>query len=287
MKIRAISIIVLVAYFALLIKIMILKDLDTIRVGQLMFNFGGTLARPANWTPFATIIPYLMGEKGFLIGAINILGNILLLVPIGFFMPIAAPKVQWKSAVVFGIFLAFMIEFSQVFFQVGIFDIDDVILNVVGLVSGFATYQFLPKFGSKNIVWISIIGFVLLMVYVGTPMQKHFPLLPLGFGKGVQHPLHKNEKHPLSQENAPNNPLDPCGGTGGIGIITHLKANSFLIQSNRNGDVIEVHFSTNSTFKNASGEIQFKDLRLGNAVTLIGGPSGKGQFQADVVLVCQ
>lgn len=287
MKIRALSIIVLIAYFALLIKIMILKDIDTIRVGQLMFNFGGTQARPANWTPFATIIPYLMGEKGFLIGAINILGNILLLVPIGFFMPLVAPKANWKSATLFGIFLALFIELSQVFFQVGIFDIDDVLLNIFGLVGGFGIFHSLPRLGSKNLVWSSIIGFILLMVYVGTPIQKHLPLLPLGFGKGEVHPLHKNEKHPLSQENDPNKPNDPCGGTGGIGVITKLSEKSFFIQSKRNSEIIEVYFSKDAILKNNKGTIGFTNLQVGNAVTLIGGPTGKGQFLADVVLVCQ
>ncbi len=285
MKLRAISIVVLIAYFALLIKIMILKDLDTIHVGHMMFNFGGTQARPANLTPFATILPYLMGEKGFLIGAINILGNIFLLVPIGFFMPLAAPKVHWKSILLFGILLALFIEVSQVFFQVGIFDIDDVLLNAVGLLSGFWIFHSLSIFGSKNLAWSSIIGFILLMVYVGTPLQKHLPLLPLGFEKGG--PLsHKNELHPLSKENKHLNANDPCGGTGGIGVISELKANFLILHSKKDGKLIRVHFTPSTEFKSAKGIIHFKDLQVGNALTLIGGPDGPSSFLADFVLVC-
>lgn len=265
---------------------MVLKDVDMIRIGHLMFNFGGTQEGTPNWIPFKTIIPYLRGDKGLLIAAINILGNILLLVPIGFFMPLAYAKTTWKSALLFGILLALSIESSQVFFKVGIFDIDDVILNALGLVLGFWTYHRLLHHKTQSLVWTVIIGFVLLIVYIGTPIQKHLPLLPIGFGKAAPHPLHKNEMNPLGSGRQTKNANDPCGGTGGIGVITKLHSNTLELQSKKDGKIIQVHFTSTTQFKSANGRIQFKDLQIGNALTLIGGPDGENSFLADFVLVC-
>ncbi len=284
MKLRTLSVVVLIAYFTLLIKIMVLKDIDMIRIGHLMFNFGGTQEGIPNWIPFKTIIPYLMGEKGILIAAINILGNILLLVPVGFFMPLAYLKSNWKLAFLFGIALAFSIESSQVLFKVGIFDIDDVLLNALGLVMGYWIYSSLPSRNSKPLVWTGIIGFVLLIVYIGTPIQKHLPMLPIGFGKAEPHPLHKNSMHPVELGETPK---DPCRGTGGIGVITQIKSNTLLLQLKKDGKIIRVHFSPKVEFKSAKGIIQFKDLQIGNALTLIGGPDGPNSFLADFVLVCE
>jgi hypothetical protein len=55
---------------------MVFKDLPTIRVGQLMLNFGAHEG-PANLIPFKTIIPYLLGQGGLIIGGLNIGGNII------------------------------------------------------------------------------------------------------------------------------------------------------------------------------------------------------------------
>ena len=81
-------------YIGILLKIMVFKQVDTIHVGHMMFKFGGTQERPANLIPFSTIIPYLLGRNGLLIGALNIGGNILLLVPLGFLLPFIFSKIK-------------------------------------------------------------------------------------------------------------------------------------------------------------------------------------------------
>ncbi len=53
----------------------------------MMFNFGGTQSGSPNYIPFKTILPYLTGRGGLLIAAINIIGNIVLLIPTGFLIP--------------------------------------------------------------------------------------------------------------------------------------------------------------------------------------------------------
>ena len=107
-----------------------------IRLGVLMLNFGGTHEGPPNFIPFKTILPYLAGEKGLLIGAINIVGNIILLVPLGLMMPFVVGAVNLKKSLVFAVFSGLFIECMQTLLHVGIFDIDDVILNGLGYLMG-------------------------------------------------------------------------------------------------------------------------------------------------------
>src|SRR5260221_6947657 len=137
MKKRLISTCILIAYSATLIKIMVFKDLPLIRIGALRFNFGGTQEGPANLIPFKTILPYLLGEKGWLIAGINLVGNIVLLVPIGFFVPFVFRNMTRKKTLVLALAAGLAIEGMQALFRVGIFDIDDVILNGLGVMVGY------------------------------------------------------------------------------------------------------------------------------------------------------
>jgi len=85
MKKTVLSTFLLIAYCAILIKVMVFKDIPPIRVGSLILNFAGTNAgHGPNFVPFKTILPYLLGFKGWIIAGINLVGNIALLVPIGF-----------------------------------------------------------------------------------------------------------------------------------------------------------------------------------------------------------
>jgi glycopeptide antibiotics resistance protein len=145
MKKRLISTFILIVYCAVLIKVMVFKDISIIRIGSLMLNFGGTHEGPANFVPFKTILPYLLGEKGFIIAGINIVGNIVLLVPIGFLVPFVYLKMTWKKSFALAVAAGFAIEGMQEVLLVGIFDIDDVILNGVGVMVGYWGFTIFPK----------------------------------------------------------------------------------------------------------------------------------------------
>ena len=137
---------ILLAYSAILIKVMVFKDVPTIRIGSLMLNFGGTDAgHPANFVPFKTILPYLLGEKGLIIAGINLVGNIALLVPIGFFAPFVYRNMTWRKSLALAVAAGLVIEGMQVVFRVGIFDIDDVILNGLGVMIGYWAFTILAK----------------------------------------------------------------------------------------------------------------------------------------------
>ena len=154
MKKRLISAFILIAYSAILIKVMVFKDVPPIRIGSLMLNFGGTDAGPpANFLPFKTILPYVLGEKGLIIAGINLGGNIALFVPIGFLVSFVYRKMTWQKSLALAVAVGLAIEGMQVVFRVGIFDIDDVILNALGVMTGYWVFTFLVKWRCRRMLY--------------------------------------------------------------------------------------------------------------------------------------
>ena len=141
MKTRLIPIGILIVYSVILIKVMVFKELPLIRIGHLKFNFGGTHDGPANLVPFKTILPYLLGKRGFIIAVFNLAGNIVLLVPIGFIIPFVLKNTSWKKLLAIAITTGLALEGMQAVFHVGIFDVDDVMLNGLGVMIGYWAFN--------------------------------------------------------------------------------------------------------------------------------------------------
>ena len=156
MKKRLTATITLIAYSAILVDVLVFKYLPLIRIGRMRFRFGGTQDGPANFIPFKTILPYLLGEKGFMIAVLNLAGNILLLVPIGFLVPFIYPNMTWKKTLVLAVATGLALEGMQALLRVGIFDIDDLILNGLGVMAGYWLFMIRAKrllsMKSKDIV---------------------------------------------------------------------------------------------------------------------------------------
>ncbi len=164
MKKRFVAAVVLLIYIAILLKVLVFKDLPTVHIGHLMLNFGGVDAgHPANFIPFKTIAPYLLGYKGWIIAGINLLGNIILLVPVGFLLPFLYPNVSWKKSLVFGVIAGLSLEVLQVILRVGIFDIDDVMLNALGVMIGCWKYAATTRLLSSK-YRIPTIGLILVII---------------------------------------------------------------------------------------------------------------------------
>lgn len=143
---RFISAIAFVVYAAALVKVMVFKDIPLIRLGHVMLNFGGTDASgQSNLVPFKTIVSYLLGGKGLIIAGINLVGNIILLVPLGFLAPLVFRDLTWRASLVLAVGSGLVLEGLQVLLRVGIFDIDDVLLNALGVFIGYGAYTFLCR----------------------------------------------------------------------------------------------------------------------------------------------
>lgn len=107
---------------------------------------------PLNIIPFKTIISYFLdywgGNLSFFIMVSNLLGNVLLTLPLGFFIYIKNKNLSFKQILLISFFTPLIIELVQLslhFLQLGtrIVDIDDIILNMLGIVSGYYLVKFL------------------------------------------------------------------------------------------------------------------------------------------------
>ena len=119
---------------------MVFKAIPTIRIGHLRLRFAGPHTGPGNFVPFKTIVPLLIGRGNHLIGMVNLIGNIIPFMPIGLLAPIVIRSISWQKVFALGVVTGLTFEVMEVVFRVGIFDIDDVILNAFGVMAGYGAF---------------------------------------------------------------------------------------------------------------------------------------------------
>ncbi|MBM7692711.1 glycopeptide antibiotics resistance protein [Peribacillus deserti] len=100
-----------------------------------------------NLVPFRSISRDVDAIDGIHIGLLtnNLFGNILAFVPFGLLVPLIWRKINnWKHLFLFSILTTLSVEILQLLFKVGVFDIDDMILNVIGSMIGFLFLKVVP-----------------------------------------------------------------------------------------------------------------------------------------------
>jgi glycopeptide antibiotics resistance protein len=98
-----------------------------------------------NLIPFNTIHFYLSGNVGHLIAFYNLGANIGLFIPFGLYYRYIKKTPSMKQLLIITIFSISMIEWLQFFTKRGSLDIDDLMLNVLGVSLGYFIYPFFRK----------------------------------------------------------------------------------------------------------------------------------------------
>ena len=75
----------------------------------------------------------------------QIIMNVMLFIPIGFFVGGTLKKKHIWNAIGIGFVLSFFIELTQLVTTRGVFNVDDIIHNVLGCIIGFACFVFCYK----------------------------------------------------------------------------------------------------------------------------------------------
>ncbi|MBO6195238.1 MAG: VanZ family protein [Bacilli bacterium] len=123
-----------------------------------------------NFVPFKEIFRYEFGSKVFMH---NIIGNILLFIPFGYFVSHIMKTRKPFAMFIISVITSCTIEFTQL--KIGrTFDVDDIILNLLGCIIGYLAYVIidilerkLPAFFSttlfKNIFIIVLVALVVIL----------------------------------------------------------------------------------------------------------------------------
>lgn len=98
--------------------------------------------KQANTTPFSTIkLFYNSRRMNTEYKANNLLGNIIGFIPFGFLLPFLLPWFRHGGKILFAGFLLSMgYELTQLIFGLGIFDVDDLLLNTTGSFLGYIVF---------------------------------------------------------------------------------------------------------------------------------------------------
>ena len=108
---------------------------------ELLTNSEANVGGGYNIMPFSEITRYTFGSNLFML---NVIGNILIFIPFGFFVSEYIKPKKIFSPLIIAIIVSVCVEFVQL--HIGrSFDIDDIILNLVGSIIGYLIYAFLNK----------------------------------------------------------------------------------------------------------------------------------------------
>jgi glycopeptide antibiotics resistance protein len=102
-----------------------------------------------NFVPLRTLAIYVANtDSVFWIG--QLVGNLLLLLPVGLLGPIALPAMNgWLRVLLVALVLSLAIEAAQLVVPNRMADVDDVLLNVIGALLGYAILSVL-RLGSPR-----------------------------------------------------------------------------------------------------------------------------------------
>lgn len=134
------------AYCALVVQFVVLKEMDAQSAVNNIFE----RQRPSEWTTnnftlFETIGLYWNDSRiPWTVRISNLGGNVLGFVPFGLLFPLLF---RWKPylivTLVFGFLFSLVLELLQWFMAVGSFDVDDLLLNTIGVFVGYLAFRLL------------------------------------------------------------------------------------------------------------------------------------------------
>lgn len=138
--------VILGAYTILVLMVLVFKipaNMDIFNENRARFDM--------QLIPFKTIIEYVSQVHSFTDWFIkNLVCNIVMFMPYGLLIPyIIKPKKSFLKICIIGTIFSGLIEIIQYIFAIGKFDIDDIILNLLGTMLGYVLYMIIEKIRRK------------------------------------------------------------------------------------------------------------------------------------------
>ena len=121
-----------------------------------------------NFIPFKEILRYNMGSRLFMK---NVLGNLVLFLPYGFFVSYYLRNDKPHLTILLTLVTSFAIEIVQLLIG-RVFDIDDILLNLLGGFIGYLIYHYLHKFWEKmpavfrTELFLNMVSVIILLIII-------------------------------------------------------------------------------------------------------------------------
>ncbi len=136
--------------FGLYILAVVYVFISTHIVGGSSMSLWEHIRFNSNFIPFKTVWDYAMhiknGTVNFRFIFRNLMGNLILFLPLGGFLPIIFEKLRsFKRAFLVSLAVIFSVELSQMLLKYGRFDVDDIILNAAGAAIGYLIWKLFDR----------------------------------------------------------------------------------------------------------------------------------------------
>lgn len=131
------------------------------------FEDTSTLVSGNNFEPFKEILRYQLGSRLFFK---NVIGNVVLFIPYGIFASMYTKIEKPHHALGLIFFASATVEITQLLIG-RVFDIDDIILNVIGGMIGFLIYITIKKIGDslpkvfRSNIFLNILSVLLVIIF--------------------------------------------------------------------------------------------------------------------------
>lgn len=145
---RSLGIILFWIYVVAMVWLMFLQRLPSIFQDGSFENYGTQIILRLKLVPFETIKEFWnMLERAWSTHAfINLVGNVLMFVPLGYGLPFLSKQARsFLGCMIVSFFVILIAEMIQLFTLLGYFDIDDFILNLIGVAVGFFTQALINR----------------------------------------------------------------------------------------------------------------------------------------------
>ncbi len=89
---------------------------------------------------------------GFYVVFANLVGNVLIFIPFGFFMPMGSKYRNFFATLSYSFLLSLCVEVFQLITRVGSFDVDDLFLNTLGGCIGYIVFSICCSIRRRNVI---------------------------------------------------------------------------------------------------------------------------------------
>ena len=133
-----------IAFLGGLLSVTILPEFS-LEKGRLVLNWGS--GGGIHLIPFRIFRDSLrlLQEGNAVYGLVNLLGNILIFLPVGLLSSLLRRNTSFKRAFLWGLGLSLFIELFQLFLPSRWTDLDDLWMNTLGALWGYGVYRSIPR----------------------------------------------------------------------------------------------------------------------------------------------